>query len=360
MAGLKSSVLLFPCFAPERLIRLAQLSEAHGYDTLWLADERFFREVHTHLTLAALHTERIALGPLVTDPYIRHPAVSAVAIASVDEIARGRAIFGLGAGVSGFRELGIDRRKPATAMKETVQVVRALLRGETVDFAGEVIQLASGRLNFAPIRPEIPVYIASYGPLGLIVAGEVADGAVIQGAVADGMVRWIVENVREGASRAGRDPVAIDIVSRLNVCIDDDAQAAKDAMRAGLVGTLVSHYPEFTIFTRAGVEVAPALAAQVAAFRERYGYTHDPAAIQELAPLVPDEIVDAFTLAGPPAEIAVRLARIVAGGITHVTIHPVAPNDDVETTITRFATEVLPAVRAADVGAKTVQVAGTS
>jgi 5,10-methylenetetrahydromethanopterin reductase len=360
VARLKSSVLLVPRFPPEQLIRLAQLTESHGYDAFWLADERFFREVHTHLTLAALHTERIALGPMVTDPYIRHPAVSAMAIASVDEIARGRAIFGLGAGVSGFREMRINRRKPATAIKETVQVVRALLEGGAVDFAGEVIQLDGGHLNFTPIRPEIPVYIASYGPLGLIVAGEVADGAVIQGAVADGMVQWIVDNVREGATRAGRDPAAIDIVSRVNVCISDDPRAAKDAMRTGLVATLVSQYPEFRIFQIADVRVPAELATVVAAFRETHGYTHDAEATARLAALVPDEIVDAFTLAGTLDEVTKRLTRIVERGVTHVMVYPVAVDGDIETTITRFATEVLPTVRAAVGDDTVVHVGGAS
>jgi 5,10-methylenetetrahydromethanopterin reductase len=340
-------VLLVPRFEPAELIRLAQLTEAEGYDAFWLADERFFREVHTHLTLAAMHTERIMIGNMVTDPYIRHPAVSAMAIASVDEIAGGRAAFGLGAGVSGFREMGITRRKPATAMRETVQVVRRLLAGETIELAGEVIQLAGAHLNFTPIRPQMPVYIASYGPLGLIVAGEVADGAVIQGAVADGMVRWIVDNVAKGARRAGRDPGDVEIVSRVNVCIAEDTRAAKDAMRPGLVATLVSQYPEFRIFEIAGVDIPKALVDAVAEFRQVHGYTHDAAATARLAALVPDEIVDAFTLAGTPAEIAARLARILELGADHVMIYPIALDGDIAATITRFAREVLPAVPAA-------------
>lgn len=352
MTRLKSSVLLVPRFPPAELIRLAQLSEAEGYDAFWLADERFFREVHTHLTLAALHTDRIMIGNMVTDPYVRHPAISAMAIASVDEIADGRAAFGLGAGVSGFREMGIARRKPATAMRETVQIVRGLLAGETVELEGEIIQLAATHLNFTPIRPQMPVYIASYGPLGLIVAGEVADGAVIQGAVADGMVRWIVDNVARGARRAGRNPDEIEIVSRVNVCIAEDTRAAKDAMKPGLVATLVSQYPEFRIFEIAGVTLPQELVDAVADFRQTHGYTHDAEATARLAALVPDEIVDAFTLAGTPAEIAARLGRIADLGADHVMVYPVALDGDIAATLTRFAREVLPAIPAtADRGA---------
>ena len=113
--SLTTGVLLLPSHAPNRLVALAQLAERTGYDFLWLADERFFREVYASLTLCALRTERIKLGPCVTDPYSRHPALTAMAIATLDEISGRRAVLGLGAGVSGFRELGIGRAQPAVA-----------------------------------------------------------------------------------------------------------------------------------------------------------------------------------------------------------------------------------------------------
>src|SRR5207244_5865725 len=103
-----------------------------GYDYLWLADERFFREVYASLTLCALRTERIKLGPCVTDPYSRHPAMTAMAIATVDEISRGRAVLGIGAGVSGFREMGVTRARPGVAIGEAGGVVRRTLAGERV------------------------------------------------------------------------------------------------------------------------------------------------------------------------------------------------------------------------------------
>src|SRR5512132_3655481 len=104
---LKTGILLLPAFEPARLADLAALAESAGYDDFWLADERFFREVYGSLTLCALRTRRIRLGPCVTDPYSRHPALTAMAIATLDEISGGRALLGLGAGVSGFRELGV-------------------------------------------------------------------------------------------------------------------------------------------------------------------------------------------------------------------------------------------------------------
>ena len=117
---LRTGLLLLPSRPVAELVELAVSAERLGYDDFWLADERFFREVYTILGLAAARTSRIRLGPGVTDPYSRHPALTAMAIATLDEISGGRAILGLGAGVSGFRELGIDAARSAVAIREAV------------------------------------------------------------------------------------------------------------------------------------------------------------------------------------------------------------------------------------------------
>src|SRR6201993_4124416 len=148
-----------------QLVGRARLAEANGYSAVWVADERFYREVYSCLGQIAAHTAKIQLGPCVTDPYSRHPALTAMAIATLDEISGGRAILGIGAGISGFAELGIDRRKSARAIRESIEVIRVLLCGEAVDFEGEVITCKRGRLSFSPPRPTLPIYVASNGPL---------------------------------------------------------------------------------------------------------------------------------------------------------------------------------------------------
>jgi 5,10-methylenetetrahydromethanopterin reductase len=91
---------------------------------------------------------RLLLGPCVTDPFARHPALTAMAIATLDEIAEGRVMLGIGAGVSGFSELGIVPRKSPRAIREAITLIRALLRGEQVDMHGDVISFLEGRLGF--------------------------------------------------------------------------------------------------------------------------------------------------------------------------------------------------------------------
>jgi 5,10-methylenetetrahydromethanopterin reductase len=166
-----------------RLIERAKLAEAYGYSAVWLADERFYREVYTCLGQFAAQTSRVLLGPCVTGPYSRHPALTAMAIATLDEISGGRAILGIGAGISGFAELGIERRKPARAIREAIELIRTLLGGKTVDFEGEVITCNRGRLNFSESRPALPIYVASNGPIGQRAAAELADGVIMEPAL---------------------------------------------------------------------------------------------------------------------------------------------------------------------------------
>ena len=337
---MRMSVLNLGRHSPSRLIDLARLQEDCGYETFWLADERFFREVYTGLTLAALHTQRIQVGTLVTDPYSRHPALTAMALASLDEIAEGRAILGLGAGVSGFAEMRIARRRPAQAMRETMTIVRGLLRGETVPVQGEVITGDSIHLDFQPVRSQVPIYLASNGPMGLALAGELADGAVMQGAVAPALVEWFLAQVRRGAQHAGRDLHEIDVTARLNVCVHPDSRVAKDLMRPTIVRSLVAQQPHFRTFATAGLELPSALREQIGAL----GYTHDPERLAPAAALVPDAFVDAVTLAGTIEEVAGRVLQLQQLGITHVLINPLAPDDHIEQVIHTFAHEVMPRI----------------
>jgi 5,10-methylenetetrahydromethanopterin reductase len=213
------------------LIERAKLAEVNGYTAVWVADERFYREVYTVLGQFAAHTSKVLLGPCVTDPYTRHPALTAMAIATLDEVSGGRAILGIGGGISGFAELGIERRKPARAVREAIALIRALLRGETVDHDGEVIAFNHGRLSFSPPRPALPIHVASNGPLGQRVAAELADGAIMEACGSVQEVEAFRAAITAGAIRAGRDLQAIRVVARLNTCIAADGRVARDAVR---------------------------------------------------------------------------------------------------------------------------------
>ena len=339
MKPITTGVLLMGDLAAENLASLACRLEEWGYDYIWLADERFFREIYASLTLCALNTKKIQLGVCVTDPYSRHPALTAMVIATLDEISEGRAVLGIGAGVSGFGELGIERARPALAMREMVGLVRKLMTGERVDFQGRMVQFNHGALNFTPIRADLPIYVASNAPRGLQVAGELADGAIVSGCAEEASVDYAKGLIAKGTRKAGRDLAEIDLVARLNCCVSTDGQGARNAIRTATIRSLPGH---LNFGTAAGMEVAPDLAALLS----QMGYTHDDATLADMARRVPDHIVDAMTLAGTPEEVAQRVGRIVRRGVNQILVRPSpSPEGGIDGTLEAFATQVMPTVR---------------
>ena len=324
-----------------QLVERARLAEANGYSAVWVADERFYREVYSCLGPIAAHTTKILLGPCVTDPYARHPALTAMAIATLDEISGGRAILGIGAGISGFAELGIDRRKPARAIREAIELIRALLRGETVDFDGEVVAFHDGRLSFSPLRRAIPVYVASNGPLGQRVAAEIADGIIMQGCASVAEVRAFRAAVEGAARRAGRDPRAIRIIARLNTCIAADGGAARDAVRP----TVARYLGAGTLRSRTAAAQGLALPADAAAQVAGATYAAGVTPYLPLVPLVTDRHVDAFTLSGTVDEVVEHAIALREAGADSIIARPVAPEGGmIEETILKLGAEVWPRV----------------
>ncbi|MBN9076766.1 MAG: hypothetical protein BGN87_15015 [Rhizobiales bacterium 65-79] len=322
------------------LLETVRVAEANGYDTVWIADERFYRDVYCLLTFLAANTEKVRLGPCITDPFVRHPAITTVAMATLDDVSQGRAQLGFGAGVSGFSQLGIESRKGPTAMREAITLFRKLLAGGHVNYEGEVISFHNGELDFKPFREHIPVHIASNGPLGQRVAGEVADVAIMAGCGSAAEVRGFKGEVARGAERAGRDPSSIKLTARLNTCISDNAKAARDAVRVSAARYIASGPMKMNTLDEQGLALPAEALAKVAGLP----YTTDPAPYRELLPLITDRHVDACTLAGSVEEVAAHVAELRAAGIDSFIIAPYAveggsPMD----TILRFVNEVWPA-----------------
>src|SRR5437867_10526642 len=123
-------------YSVRRVAELGARCEELGFDSYWVADQRWMRDVWVSLSAAALATSRIRLGTRVTDPYVRHPALTAVAIASLDELSGGRALLGGGPGRSGFRQRGSGRGQPVVATRESRELVGRLVAGGEVDRDG--------------------------------------------------------------------------------------------------------------------------------------------------------------------------------------------------------------------------------
>ncbi len=307
-------VLLNAEYPAGELLRLGALAEELGYRSFWYTDVRLLRECYVGLASVAMRTTDILLGTGVTDPYSRHPAVTAAAIATLDELSQGRAVLGLGLGGAGFRELGIAKTLPVAAMRETIAIVRRLLLGEEVSYDGKVISLRDARLEFTPLRQRVPIYIATQGAQISRLAGELADGVLIANIAAPAALDFYLAQIAEGAAKAGRAMGEIDINLRWEVCISRDETAAIEAMRRRLALRLISAYPRWDFLTRLGVSV-PAEFSAIAA-------KQDKSLADAAAAALPLEVVDASMLAGSPERVAARIAAMLRPEVTGITIRP--------------------------------------
>jgi 5,10-methylenetetrahydromethanopterin reductase len=264
-----------------------------------------------------------------------------MAIGALDHLSDGRALLGIGAGGSGFAEMGVARPKPARAMAEAIDVIRALLRGERVTQQGDVVGFHKGKLDFAPLRADVPVYVASQNALGLRVAGQVADGAIMQGCVNEPMLRFFADEVAAGRQRAGRTVEAVERVARIDVAIADDRRAALDAVRPNVAVTLLFQKPTFASFVQAGLEIPHDLLDLIAEIPP----TRDPAVTRPIAAHIPDAWVEAFIIAGDAGSVAQQVTDVLRHDIDHFLLRPVAIGGDRIEPLRRFAQEVLPRVR---------------
>jgi 5,10-methylenetetrahydromethanopterin reductase len=323
-----------------RIVALSERIEGYGLDQIWIADERFYRDAFVNMTLVACHTQRVKVGVLVTDPYIRHPALTAAAAASVDEVSGGRIVLGLGAGLSGFAQLGITRVRPARAIREAIELIGRLTGGERhITFEGELIRFRGGHLDFAPVR-RVPVVVAARGPKVLEVAGELADGVVIGSFASDRGIARGLAHVERGARRGGRTLRDLRTASWLYTAIGDDRDEVRARVRKGVA---VAMWGSREILPEIGVTLPEA----VTRFMDTHAYSAADDVISEVARLIPDPLLDEFSVTGTPETVATHLVRIARLGIGQAALWLFPPpGEALDGQLRLLAEEVAPRVRA--------------
>ena len=289
----------------------ARLAEDVGFALVGVADSQsVFRELYATMALCAQATQRVRIGPSVTTPLTRHPAVAASGMATIDEIAPGRAFFGIGSGDSAILNLA---ERPATLadMRAYVEIVRGLQTKGEAEWRGR-----TARLTWAPRA--VPIYLSAEGPRTLELAGEIADGVIVNVGLEPSLVRDAVAHVHAGARRAGRDPSAIDLWTLVRANVTDDVAGGIDEIRM----ELASNAHHVFRFTLEGKHVPDELADAIR--RVQKGY--QPAAHEALGsspnarlldaePALRAYLADRFAAVGPAALCAEKLRGVVEAGI---------------------------------------------
>jgi 5,10-methylenetetrahydromethanopterin reductase len=289
---------------------MVEAIDALGYANLWLTDSSLHaRNSYAYLTLAALTSSRLMLGTAVTNPVTRHPAISAVAAATVDEISEGRMILGIGAGDRPLLALGLRPARLAS-LRAAIDAIRALWSGAAVTTHDDGFSLADAHLRFGA-RPDIPIYISASGPKTLELAGEVADGVILLVGLFPEALQWALEHVDRGAARAGRPRPHVAVFAY--GAINDDRSQALDAARS-----IAAWFPQTApvICELAGLE-----SDLIERVRERYrGGEFQEAA--DAAQLLPDEFVRMVALGGDATDARERIDAVTAAGADSVHVFP--------------------------------------
>lgn len=317
---------------------IAKYCEDLGHDQVWYSNHKLSRDLYAGMTLIAANTRNIGVGSFIAEPYSVHPAVIAAAIATVDELSRGRAILLLGAGAANFKQLAITRHKPVTAIKETIEICRALLSGKKTIFRGEIFSLLDGQLDFET-RPDLPIYVAARGYRMLEMSGATADGVMVATHATPSGLKSALSIVDKGCQSVGRTWKEIPILTRVDVSINADPDLARRGVRRAVSSFLTASYPDRSFLRGLGMVVPERL--------ERICRQQDDKFALEAGHLVPEEFLDAFTWAGTPSEVAVKVASVLDMGIRHITYVPYpSEGHTIASTMQSFAKEVMPRARA--------------
>jgi probable F420-dependent oxidoreductase len=321
-----------------RVVELTMKAEELGFSHAWTFDSHILWQepyvIHSQMLSA---TERITVGPFVTNPISRDPSVTASTFATLNDMFGNRTICGIGRGDSVVRVLG---RKPTTLrqLEEAMHVIKELAEGRAVDFSGVEVKIpwiTDGKLD---------VWMAGYGPKALSLTGRKADGFILQ--LADPVIlEWTMKHVHDAAREAGRDPKEVKVCVAAPAYVGDDLAHQRDQCRwfGGMVGNhvadLVARYGEDS-------EVPHALTDYIKA-RQGYDYSHHGRADNRSTDFVPDDIVDRFCVLGTVEAHVQKLNQLKELGVDQFNIYLM--HDAMDETLDAYGREIIPVLEAESV-----------
>lgn len=312
-----------------------KLAEDSGFEYVWITDHYNNRNVYSMLTLLAMKTNSIKLGPGVTNPYHISPAVTASAIATINELSNGRAVLGIGAGDKvTFDRIGISWEKPLKRMKEAVEIIRALHSGKPVNYDGEIFKFNGAKMDFK--AGNIPIYIGAQGPKMLQLAAELGDGVLINASHPRDF-ESARENIDMGLEKAGKSRDQFDTVAYASMSVDKDAEKAKNAAKI-VVAFIVAGSPD-VIFDRHGISMD-----DVNKVREALNNAFTKGDWPGVSKAVTDEMIESFSISGSPDMVVERVKELSKSGVTQVVAgSPIGP--DKKKSIQLIGKEIIPALK---------------
>jgi alkanesulfonate monooxygenase SsuD/methylene tetrahydromethanopterin reductase-like flavin-dependent oxidoreductase (luciferase family) len=299
-------------FLPEdfpRYLESLRTAETVGYERAWLVDgQMLWQDVYVYLTHGLAATERIAMGPAVTNPFTRHFTVTASAIATLADLHPGRVLLGIGRGDNAVRTLGLDP-VATRELGEVVPLLRELIRGRPIDYGGREV-----RIRWAD--EQVPIMMPATGPRNLRLAGSLADLVMLYVGVHAESVRWAIDHVRAGAQEAGRDPNDVEIALLCAMWVGDDQEEAWAKCR--WAPAACANHIEDTM-RRNPAHAMPETMTRLVQARDSYDYYagHLDSSAEHTEYLT-GELVDDFVLAGPRDKVLAKVRELAELGVDEI------------------------------------------
>lgn len=317
------------------VIRLARKAEDNGFGYGWTFDSHvLWQEPFVIYSQILAATERMVVGPMVTNPATRDWTVLASLFATLNDMFGDRTICGMGRGDSALRYIG---KKPTTltTMVESMDVIRGLVAGREVDYQGTRL-----KIPWIDQGWDLPMWAAGYGPKALATVGRHADGFILQ--LADPQIlEWTMGAVRESAEEAGRDPDSIKICVVAPAYVGDNIEHQRDQLRwfGGMVGNHVHD-----LVKRYGTDSAlvPQALTDYIEAREGYDYNHHGRAGNEWTDFVPDEIIDRFCVLGTAEQHIEKLKHLEELGVDQFGVYLM--HDQKDETLDAYGASIIPAL----------------
>jgi probable F420-dependent oxidoreductase len=315
-----------------RFLELIELAEQQGFDYGWTYDSHYlWQESIPLLTLAADRTSRMKLGHFVTNPGTREPTVLASAYATLHDISEGRMVMGIGRGDSARRTIGLQPVKMAE-FEQACLMIKELMNGRPVEWNGKEL-----KLEWARTEPQIPLYVAGYGPKALGVAGRVSDGVIIQ--LADPVIiEWIMATARDAAEKAGRDPDSLECIVGAPSKVSDDMVACRDEVR--WFPAMVSNHVMDLIEKYGWDSDIPSELTDFVKTRKGYDYKDHSRVGAKHGEFVTDEICERFTVIGSAEQCTQKLRELEAVGVDQFNIYLMTHGQ--EETLEAYGSEIMP------------------
>ena len=306
-------------------------AEERGFEAVWQAESRLVREATVPMAAFAAVTERIKVGSGVVNNWTRNVGLLASTFVTLDDLAPGRILLGIGAWWDPLAsKVGIERRRPLLAMRETVEVVRRLLAMERVTFDGEFVRMRDVEIDVVHGRREprdVPIYLGATGMRMMELAGEIADGVVLNYLVSPSYDARALEALAAGAARSGRSVEGVDRPQLVVCSLDEDRDTALERARE-LVTQYLGQQPH--IMKASGVDRS--LLGEIG---KVLTWPAGPEEIRRAMKLVPDEVVQLLTASGTAEECRAKVRDYVEAGCTCPVLYPLG--DDVPAMIDAFA-----------------------